>query len=435
MKELEIILNEYNYFEVDDIDFYTDVFSLDKDYLQRENKDNDLFKTNPIGIGMNKGEKPIRRILFRDTFFDVLKELQETDFSILSGLTYFGKKNTLNNASKAHALIFDIDDVGKRELENYVFGIKNNVYPSPNYIVLSGHGIHVYYVFKEPISLYPMTKLALKDLKFKLTDLMWNQYTSKEKNKQFQGINQGFRIVGSKTKLNTTVRAFKSSFDYVEIDYLNSFLPDNKKVDFSKLYKETTMSLEEAKKEYPEWYENVVLKGQKKHWVTHEGLYNWWLEKIKNETTFGHRYYAVMALAIYAIKSNIPFERLEKDAYSLIPAFNEININEPFTETDVKSALECYDPNYRTFPRADIEKITAIEIPENKRNYRTQEQHLERARAVQKIDYPNDEWRYVQPSKEKLVKDFIKENPDLSVTEIARELKVSRPTVYKYLQK
>ena len=60
---------------------------------------------------------------------------------------------------------------------------------------------------------------------------------------------------------------------------------------------------------------------------------------------------------------------------------------------------------------------------------------MERARAVQKIDYPNDEWRYVQPSKEKLVKDFIKENPDLSVTEIARELKVSRPTVYKYLQK
>lgn len=435
MKELEIILNEYNYFEVDDIDFYTDVFSLDKDYLQRENKDNDLFKTNPIGIGMNKGEKPMRRILFRDTFFDVLKELQETDFSILSGLTYFGKKNTLNNASKAHALIFDIDDVSKRELENFVFGIKNNVYPNPNYIILSGHGIHVYYVFKEPVSLYPMIKLALKDLKFKLTDLMWNQYTSKEKNKQFQGINQGFRIVGSKTKLNTTVRAFKSSFDYVDIDYLNSFLPDNKKVDFSKLYKETIMSLEEAKKEYPEWYENVVLKGQKKHWVTHEGLYNWWLEKIKNETTFGHRYYAVMALAIYAIKSNIPFERLEKDAYSLIPAFNEININEPFTESDVKSALECYDPNYRTFPRADIEKITAIEIPENKRNYRTQDTHLKLARGQLAILRELGEVQEGRPSKENLVKDFIKENPDLSVTEIARELNVSRPTVYKYLKK
>ncbi|MBX1978867.1 hypothetical protein I9R28_00935, partial [Campylobacter jejuni] len=92
-----------------------------------------------------------------------------------------------------------------------------------------------------------MTKLALKDLKFKLTDLMWNQHTSREKNKQFQGINQGFRIVGSKTKLNTTVRAFKSSSDHVSIDYLNSFLPDNRKVDFSKTYKETTMTLEEAK--------------------------------------------------------------------------------------------------------------------------------------------------------------------------------------------
>lgn len=34
-------------------------------------------------------------------------------------------------------------------------------------------------------------------------------------------------------------------------------------------------------------------------------------------------------------------------------------------------------------------------------------------------------------TKEQLVKDYIAENPDKSVTEVARALNVSRPTVYK----
>ena len=36
--------------------------------------------------------------------------------------------------------------------------------------------------------------------------------------------------------------------------------------------------------------------------------------------------------------------------------------------------------------------------------------------------------------KEKKVKDFIKKNPEKTPTQIARELGVSRPTVYKYLK-
>ena len=38
-----------------------------------------------------------------------------------------------------------------------------------------------------------------------------------------------------------------------------------------------------------------------------------------------------------------------------------------------------------------------------------------------------------RPSKEKLVKEYIKNNPGDNPTEIARALNISRPTVYKYL--
>lgn len=422
----------YDYEEIKASDFYHEVFKLDDDYLQNKDDEAGLFKTNPIGIGMNN-KKPFKRIMFKDEFETNLKELQKAEFSILSGLTYFGRKNTMANASKAFALIFDIDHVSEKELGNYLFGIKNEVYPKPTFIVMSGSGIHAYYVFDKPIDLYPKTKLLLKELKFELTDLMWNGYTSGENNKQFQGINQGFRIVGSPTKRNSNVRAFKSPSGTVSLSYMNSFV-QRKELDFSQLYKESTMPLAEAKEKYPEWYEKIVVLGKPKGtWTTHEGLYEWWFNKIKKETTYGHRYYAIMALAIYAIKSYIPYERLEKDAFSLMSAFNKLNEEEPFTDYDVRSALECYDVRYKTFPRYDIEKITAIDIPINKRNGRSQKNHIEIMNAIRDVVHKEGSWRYKQSSKEKEVKEYIEKNPNASPTEISRALKISRPTVYKYL--
>ncbi|EZV85047.1 hypothetical protein U896_02584, partial [Staphylococcus aureus 22835] len=38
-----------------------------------------------------------------------------------------------------------------------------------------------------------------------------------------------------------------------------------------------------------------------------------------------------------------------------------------------------------------------------------------------------------RPSKENLVKEYLEENPDHSPTEIAKNLKISRTTVYKYI--
>jgi DNA-binding CsgD family transcriptional regulator len=38
-----------------------------------------------------------------------------------------------------------------------------------------------------------------------------------------------------------------------------------------------------------------------------------------------------------------------------------------------------------------------------------------------------------RPSKEREVKNYIKHFPDKTVSQIARELGVSRPTVYKYM--
>ena len=88
-----------------------------------------------------------------------------------------------------------------------------------------------------------------------------------------------------------------------------------------------------------------------------------------------------MTLVIYGIKCGLSKDEIKQDAIDLIPFLNGLNEKEPFTEEDIKSALECYDERYNTFPLKDIEKLTDIRIERNKRNYQKQEWHLEDIRS------------------------------------------------------
>ena len=139
-------------------------------------------------------------------------------------------------------------------------------------------------------------------------------------------------------------------------------------------------------------------------------------------------------MAIYAVKCNIPKKELEKDMNEKFDELKVIEHNHPLDRKDIKSALETFDREYYNFTIDDIVKLTDIRIEKNKRNYRKQDKHLQIARAIQKIEDPNEEWRYVQPSKSEQVKNHIKENPNDNPTEIAKELGISRSTVYKYLK-
>ena len=139
-----------------------------------------------------------------------------------------------------------------------------------------------------------------------------------------------------------------------------------------------------------------------------------------------------MTLATYAIKSGIPFETLEKDAFELLPLMNERG--DAFTEDDVIHALEAYNDSYITYPIDTIVTRTGIKIEKNKRNGRKQKDHLERARAVQNLDYPKGEWRNKcgQPKKHTIVKEWREANPNGKKIECIRDTGLSKPTVLKW---
>lgn len=429
------------------IDLYTDMFRLGDGFIQRNGEKENL-KANPIAYYRNESEPAGHfRIMFEDEFDEILLTLQEADFAILNGITYFGRRNEQAHANKMYALIFDLDGITEQKLRNFFKQCYGGVIPSPNYIVLSGHGLHLYYIFEQPLSLFPNIKLQVKELKYALTRRIWNKYTSTLDEPQYQGINQGFRVAGGKTKKgcsfdhSVVFRYRKAFFSLAE---LNQFVPKDSQIDEQKIFKETRYTLEEAKKRFPEWYERVVLQKErtvkkwdiagKVHGDNPFALYDWWLAQIKTGATFGHRYFCIMMLAIYAVKCDVSKERLDQDAAELIPYLNALG-DEPFTAADVESALECYDDRYATFPLRDIAKLSAIEIPRNKRNGRTREQHLIAMRAVQDALNPN--WRNVAggPSAKSMVAGWQEAHPTGTQRECEAETGLCHATVSRWWDK
>lgn len=451
---LQDVLIKWGGREVTPMEVYTDVFKLGEGYIQRSDEPAGEYKSNPIGYFRNKdADAGHFRVLFEDTFEEVLQELQDaTDFCLLNGITYFGRRNVQEHASKMFAMIFDLDGVTDKTLNAFLSGaFDGQAYPIPNYIALSGHGVHLYYVFEEPVSLFPYIKLQLKELKFALTDRIWNKFTSTEKKVQHQGINQGFRAIGAVTKEDASesrVRAFRLNVHPFSLDQLCEYVPDEHRIDQTKLWKESKYTLAQAKKKFPEWYERVVVNGDKsrKYWdiagkVNGDdpfALYHWWMRQIYSGATFGHRYFAIMALAIYGAKNDVPFETVRKHALAFVPFLNSLNPEAPFTDDDCEVALECYDVKYKTFPIKDIEKITGIPIPRNKRNsnprdLRTKHQEYRRGIKALKIMMGEDDWdKGGRPTLQQKVQQYRAEHPKASVTEVARELKLSRTTVYKW---
>ena len=453
---LEDVLKSWDCQEVTAMDVYRDMFQFGEGYLQKENEPGGFHKANPIGYWKNDGEAHGHyRIMFEDTFEDLLPELQKADFCILNGITYFGRKNVQEHASKMFAMIFDLDGVTDKTLNAFLNGaFAAKAYPIPNYIILSGHGVHLYYLFEKPIPLFPNIKLQLKELKYALTDRIWNRYTSTSESRQKQGINQGFRVIGGRTKKDApekSVRAFQMNTHPFSLTQLSEYVPEAMKVDEKKLFRESKMSLEEARKKYPEWYEKVVIGKDKSkaRWKIEEkvhgdnpyALYDWWKKKIRDGAAYNHRYFCLMCLAIYGVKCDVPYEQVEKDVLEFVPFMNAINPDDPFTVSDAESALECYDHRYCTFPIKDIEVISAIRIKRNKRNGRPQETHMKIISSTRDVLYPEGKWRNKEGrplgsgTKEQVVMRYVEAHPDASVSEIARALRVSRPTVYKYRDK
>ena len=276
----------------------------------------------------------------------------------------------------------------------------------------------------------------LEKLKKRLTWQAWTQGASSLHEKvQYESLFQGFRVVGTITKAKDggRCRAFRTG-EKVTVEYLNRFVPEEYRAK-NFVYK-SDLHLEDAKKKYPEWYQQrIVEKRPKNTWTCKKDLYDWWIRKILEGAEQGHRYWCIMTLATYAQKCGVPREVLEEDAYGLIPFMN--TRGDEFTEDDVLHALEAYTESYITYPIDTIVVRTGIVIKKNKRNGRKQAQHIKIMNAIRDIEHPDGEWRNKdgRPDKSQIVVDWRMAHPDGTKAECIRETGLSKPTVYSWWKK
>lgn len=440
--------------EVTPMEAYREIFKLDDEnerctQLYGADVETRDLVANPLGYCKNDDkEHGFFRVMFFDTFEKELLWLQQFDFAIISGLSYFGRRTSLKHASKLFAFIIDLDGQTEETLNNFFRGCyaDDPIYPLPNFIVCSGHGVHLYYVMQEPVSLYPAAKKRLREFKYDLTRLVWNQWTSTEEHIQYQGIAQGFRVIGGKTKIEGfRSRAFRFNEHPWTLEGLNEFFLDPKKrisakemLDWQKY--QTTTKLPIAKEKWPDWYQKRIVLGlPKEGFLPNRRVYDWWKRKIAEGATLGHRYFCIMCLAIFAIKCGVSKEEVEKDAKALIPRFNAVSRENPFTEDDVKHALRCYDKKYRTFPRDSIAKISGIDIQQQKRRPKgkrlSQEDHLDLARMIR--DKLHSNWRdgNGRKPKQQVVQEWRAAHPGGRKADCQRETGLSKPTVLKWWDK
>lgn len=454
--------------EVDPISFYTDVFQGDLDVYREVPQERVGYAYHGTIVEMpGHGFKQYYRYNIYDDMNGIRRAISSNNFCITSPITYIGRNKTMQNARVLYGIVVDVDDLvidtktgEPTGLRTLIYQFSQNMpylYPKPTYIVSSGSGVHLYYLFDRGYCNFKNFAMSLQRYKRFLTQKIWNGYVTNSKNKvQYQGIYQGFRVVGTRTKYgiindcNDVVRAFKCG-ERVTIDYLNFFIPDDKNYDVYRItdgknYKHT-IPLDVCKKLYPDWYQRRIIdKEDKKYWICNEKLYQWWFNLIKSKATSGHRYHCVMCLAIYAIKCDIPFDALKRDAYSLIDFFESItpDDNNHFTSNDVDDALKIFNyKSFATFPANSIQYLSGIKFEKHKRNGRSREQHIKMLNAMRitkrdvlgEDEYKNN-GRPVGKSKEKdIIHEWRKNNPNGRKCDCIKETGISKPTVYRWWDK
>lgn len=386
-------------------------------------------------------------------------EMCENNHFALCGLcSYSGRRKLARYAYRLHGFVVDLDGVGAKQLEAlwYYFTV-SKVMPVPTYIVNSGNGLHVYYIFEEPVPLYPIMIPYLKQLYNGLQSLLYTRYSTYLKPENIQGnltIYQCFRMVGSynikhdkKKPYAYKVRGFKI-WKRVTLEYLNQYVDKQYQIPIYDDYSEYDAmeghpTLEQCKELYPEWYENRIIKGNPpRQWVNSRGLYEWWIAKIQDAAgaRVGNRYYCLAFLYAYAIKCNVPKEEADDDAAALMPFLQAFDVlDNPFTQEDLEAAGKYYRQGYSARISIDyIEAKTKIRIPRNRRNGQKQTDHLEEARAIRDIRMKRQgkNWRdgNGRPNKADIVYRWRKNNPTGQKADCIRGTGLDKKTVYKWWQ-
>lgn len=442
------------------VSFYTDIF---QNGLAPKRKKGFYEDFEYRGIAIEKGERinqegkkegfSFRHYIYKDNkqLFRLINRSKE--FCMIAPVSYAGESKDDFNARDLYAMVIEVDNLkGKTGLKNLLFSFERpdapkQRRPKPTYMVCSGNGVHLYYVFENPVKLWSYTFSGLQKAKKYLTTLIWDKNLVSSSEVEYEAVTQNFRCVGTLAKDGKSrAVAFKIG-EKITVEYINSFLPEELQIITDRA---STMTREEAKEKYEYWYRwRIEKKGVKDTYMRHQGIYHNWKKKVLEGAIVGHRYYCLENLCSLALQCDIDEETLKADCEELKVFFNNLtNVKEKeFTDQDMRDAMKTYYRGKRNpiaLEKAFMRNIdvvsakTAIPIERAKRNGRKRYDHLHTevfiidGKKKKNLCRENRLLNAGRKSKRDIVQEWRELHPEKTKVECMKELGISRATVYRH---
>lgn len=444
-----------------------------QDYLFRELYDGDLGEDYKVLLTEYDAEAGNK--IHKVDVGDIPNYLHLNDVALSPCLFHknWRRKKLLNYVS---AFVLDIDKLRPAQLQRFFELFKEQRLLTPTFIANSGSGVHFYYLLDKMLPIDSVNHEANNLISEEIYARLYNDVKNKEKWKDAQKhwLGQDYRVVNSKTKLNQTSRIFKVGEVYtieqliehygVEIDRGKRFaskgmikyagniaktlgvdLPDFS--DAAATYEFIRENKDAAWAARQERREKLAQKQAKKKRKTDTTKKNGtWYQKTliysRDHTQAGFRFSSMKALALIASIESVPRDVFINDIRELAAYWATFDWKgDEFNQRNVEAIIRFFGKagGYKAKSET-LEEWLGYEFKRigRKTNGRSQKDHLERARKVQEVDYPNGEWRYRggrpkgNSEPKQIVLKWREARPDGRKCDCIRETGLSKPTVYRW---
>lgn len=301
---------------------------------------------------------------------------------------------------KVYGLVVDLDgcsvaDVG-RLLQSDFIQLR------PTYVVNSGHGLHLVYAFEQPLDAYHWAVYELGIVYQRLKEHF--VVDGMDYHVDNVGLVHMFRIIGSRTKLGCTCKAYGGGHLW-PVEELA------KRLGYSWADRRTQRCGRRQSK-----------TGQHAMWKSNgcAAFYAKTKARIIAETPVGKRYMSMMALVTVGYKCHVSTEAVERDLRYLQGIFNERRNGHAVRDAEIAKAMTAYNEKAMTVKRETLNTWLGFAFEPCKRNGRSRAEHLARNRQA------------IHDTKIAIIRAYLIDHPEASSSEIADHTTVNRRTVMRY---
>ena len=323
--------------------------------------------------------------------------------------SFFGDWPKEGLLKDVYAFVIDLDGVSPVDLRVL---LKREIKKlPPTYIVNSGQGIHLVYMFTAPVACYKVRQKAMKQAIKALAGL-FKVKTYSYKVDPTATLVHPYRVVGSRTKLGQIAKAYKVGEKRGVVEMLKLLDID------THLFEEHKKKPTTKRKASQHSNVAVLPTGRVR-------FYDSTYERVRHEVDEGHRYLSLFALAIIAYKCRVPREQIEKDISDLVDLFNQKEHMKLVKEKEIEKAMMGYSQKFVKVNSYTLEEYLGFQFHRKiKRNGLNRNEHLQMARAIKSAKE--------KAKREVQMKRYLQANPDASLKQLVEALGWGKATVVKY---